>query len=73
PRPPSLPAPLTPREAAVLRALAAGLSNAEIAAAHHLSVETVKTHVKSILTKLDVRDRTQAAIWAHRTGFAHRP
>ncbi|WP_018655134.1 response regulator [Actinomadura flavalba] len=70
PRPPGLPAPLTPRESAVLHGLAAGLSNAEIAAAHHLSPETVKSHIKSILAKLGVRDRTQAAVWAHRSGFA---
>ncbi|REE99392.1 response regulator [Thermomonospora umbrina] len=73
PRPPALPSPLTPRESAILRSLAAGLSNAEIAAAHHLSPETVKSHIKSILAKLDVRDRTQAAIWAHRTGFTEAP
>ena len=57
------------READVLRALAEGLSNAEIAARVWLSPETVKTHVKAILGKLGVRDRTQAVVWAHRTGF----
>jgi len=63
---------LTDREADVLRAMADGLSNGEIAHALHLSVETVKTHVKHVLAKLAVRDRTQAVVWAHRTGFAHR-
>ena len=64
-----LAAHLTEREADILRALADGLSNAEIAAQLWLSPETVKTHVKSILTKLGVRDRTQAVVWAYRTGF----
>ncbi|MEV0680429.1 response regulator transcription factor [Actinosynnema sp. NPDC050436] len=63
---------LTDREADVLRAMAGGLSNTEIARALHLSVETVKTHVKHVLTKLEVRDRTQAVVWAYRTGFAYR-
>ncbi|WP_447003843.1 response regulator [Saccharothrix isguenensis] len=63
---------LTGREADVLRALARGWSNPEIARALHLSVETVKTHVKHVLAKLDARDRTQAVVWAYRTGFAHR-
>ncbi|MFI1581965.1 response regulator [Embleya sp. NPDC020630] len=63
---------LTDREADVLRAMARGLSNTEIAHTLHLSVETVKTHVKHILAKLDVRDRTQAVVWSYRTGFAYR-
>lgn len=63
---------LTDREADVLRAMAGGLSNVEIARALHLSVETVKTHVKHLLAKLEVRDRTQAVVWAYRTGFAYR-
>ncbi|SDC03633.1 two component transcriptional regulator, LuxR family [Geodermatophilus telluris] len=62
-------AALTEREAEVLRALAEGLSNAEIAGRVWLSPETVKTHVKAILGKLGVRDRTQAVVWAYRTGF----
>jgi DNA-binding NarL/FixJ family response regulator len=64
-----LSAHLTEREADILRALAEGLSNAEIAARVWLSPETVKTHIKSILSKLEVRDRTQAVVWAYRTGF----
>ncbi|WP_424644573.1 response regulator [Embleya sp. AB8] len=63
---------LTDREADVLRGMAAGRSNPEIARSLHLSVETVKTHVKHILGKLEVRDRTQAVVWAYRTGFAYR-
>jgi DNA-binding NarL/FixJ family response regulator len=65
-------AQLTDREADVLRAMATGLSNAEIARTLHLSVETVKTHVRHVLAKLEVRDRTQAVVWAYRTGFAYR-
>jgi DNA-binding NarL/FixJ family response regulator len=64
-----LAAHLTEREADILRALAEGLSNAEIATRVWLSPETVKTHVKSILGKLGVRDRTQAVVWAYRSGF----
>lgn len=60
---------LTERETTVLRALAEGRSNTEIAASLHLSIETVRTHVKRILSKLGVRDRTQAVVWAYRTGF----
>lgn len=60
---------LTDREAEVLRALAEGRSNTEIATVLNLSVETVRTHVKRILSKLGVRDRTQAVVWAYRAGF----
>lgn len=60
---------LTPREAEVLRLVAAGRSNSEIAAALVVSVETVKTHVGTVLTKLDARDRTNAAVLAWRSGF----
>jgi len=60
---------LTDREQDVLRLVAAGRSNAEIAAELYLGVETVKTHVAAILAKLGARDRTQAAIAAYESGF----
>lgn len=62
--------PLTTRENEVLKQLAFGLSNKEIAAALGISYETVKEHVQHILRKLNVADRTQAAVWAVRKGFA---
>ncbi|SEM50062.1 response regulator transcription factor [Nonomuraea pusilla] len=60
---------LTPREREVLEALARGRSNAEIARALGMGRETVKTHVSSILAKLGVADRTQAAIVALQQGL----
>ncbi|ASF07100.1 DNA-binding response regulator [Nocardia brasiliensis] len=62
-------AKLTDRETEVLRAMASGLSNAEIAASMFLGVETVKTHVRNVLMKLRARDRTQAVITAYESGF----
>ncbi len=62
-------AKLTDRETEVLRAMASGLTNAEIAASMFLGVETVKTHVRNVLMKLRARDRTQAVITAYESGF----
>ena len=69
PGPESPLATLTPREVEVLKLIATGLSNAEIAATLVISPETVKTYVSRILTKLDLRDRVQAVVLAYRTGL----
>jgi DNA-binding NarL/FixJ family response regulator len=59
-------APLTQRESEVLRQLAHGLTNKQIAEALSISYETVKEHVQHVLGKIGVSDRTQAAVWAVR-------
>jgi DNA-binding NarL/FixJ family response regulator len=61
--------PLTKRENEVLKQLAFGLTNKEIAQALGISYETVKEHVQHILRKIGVTDRTQAAVWAVRKGL----
>ena len=61
--------PLTNRELQVLRHVALGLSNREIGKSLSISIETVKEHVQNILRKIDVADRTQAAVWAVKRGL----
>jgi NarL family two-component system response regulator LiaR len=61
---------LTPRELEILRLVASGKDNAQIAAALSISAKTVKNHVSSIFAKLHIQNRIQAAVYAVRTGLA---
>lgn len=65
--------PLTEREQEVLRLLATGLNNRDIAALLYVAESTVKTHVEHIIGKLGVSDRVQAAVWAARHGLTQVP
>ncbi|WP_328887434.1 response regulator transcription factor [Streptomyces sp. NBC_00316] len=69
PAPPAALAALTPRETEVLRLVAEGLSNPEVATRLLITEETVETHVSRILAKLALRDRTQAVVTAYESGL----
>lgn len=62
------PIPLTPRELEVLRGVASGLTNEELAARDHVSLSTIKTHIAHLMTKLAVRNRVELTIFAFRHG-----
>jgi DNA-binding NarL/FixJ family response regulator len=70
PRDPSPADDLTPREREILALVAGGSSNQEIATELVISERTARTHVSNILRKLDLRSRTQAALWASKHGLA---
>jgi DNA-binding NarL/FixJ family response regulator len=65
--------PLTAREEEVHAAVASGRSNAEIASELHISLGTVKTHLATLMSKLEARNRVELAIWAHATKRIPRP
>lgn len=67
PSPPPAWEELTPREQEILQLIATGANNREIAQTLYISEKTVKNHVTNILSRLNLRDRTQAAIWANST------
>jgi DNA-binding NarL/FixJ family response regulator len=70
------PAPLhafTPREKEILEGIAFGLKNREIAALMGVTVETVKSHVNHLFSKMKVTDRAQAVVWATRHGIEGKP
>ncbi|GAA1991413.1 response regulator transcription factor [Isoptericola halotolerans] len=69
-RPPVLVDPLTDRERDVLRLVAAGRTNAEIAAELHLGMSTVKTHLGAIMAKTSTRNRVEVARWAYDAGIS---
>jgi DNA-binding NarL/FixJ family response regulator len=68
PRPAPPVEPLTRREEEILIAVARGWTNHEIADAMHISISTVKTHLASLMRKLDARNRVEIAMWAYETG-----
>jgi DNA-binding NarL/FixJ family response regulator len=69
PSPPAALDQLTPRETEVLRLIARGLSNTEISGTLVITEDTIKTHVRHILAKLNLRDRAQAVVLAYETGL----
>nr|WP_276319843.1 response regulator transcription factor [Egibacter rhizosphaerae] len=68
PNPPQPIEPLTSREEQVLMPVAQGWTNSEIADDLHISISTVKTHLASLMRKLDARNRVEIAMWAYETG-----
>lgn len=64
---------LTPREIDIVRLLAQGMSNAEIAESLFVETSTVKSHLTRAMTKIDARDRVQTVVWAYRNGLAPHP